>query len=179
MATLLELYIAFIKIGLTAVGAGTAAISTMKLDLLAEHPQWITEQRLDDLVTLGSMLPGPFLGVTAALVGDHVWGVAGAVVALLGLLTPSIILIAAISYAVAKFASSRPVNVIQRAMRPGGLGLVAVAAFVLGRSQLVDAPTAAIAAAAFGLFIWQGRRLHPALVLLAFGLLGMGLWGRQ
>jgi len=173
MATLLDIYISFIKIGLSAVGAGTAAISMMYPELVAAHPHWLCQQELTDLIALGSMLPGPFLGVTTALAGYRIYGLAGAAVATIGLLTPSIILIALIAWAVTRFASSRPVHVLQRAIRPGALGLVIVATHVLAKSRLTDTPTIIMAVVSFALFLWQGRKIHPALALLAFGLLGL------
>lgn len=179
METLLELYWAFLKIGISAVGAGTAAITMMYHELV--RGGWLSASELSDMIAIGSMLPGPFAVTTAALAGHRIAGTLGplgAVVAVAGLLTPSVILLGTIMYVVSRFTGSKLIGIIHRAMRPGALGLVIAASYALARNGLVDLPTAAIAVASLGLFIWKKEKVHPGLAILAFGLLGVVLFGR-
>ena len=174
MAILLELYWSFIKVGLGSPGGGVAALSLMFHELV---PGMLTQGQLSDMIAIGSMLPGPIAVVTTALAGHHVAGVPGAISALAGFLTPPTVLMLAVTYVVTRFSSAGLVGLIQRALRPGALGLVAVACYAIGKDRITNVPAILMAVATFGLLIWRKEKINPALVVLAFGVLGVLLWG--
>ena len=174
MLILLELYWSFVKVGLGSPGGGMAALSLMFHELV---PGLLTEDQLRDMVAVGSMLPGPIAVVTTSLAGHQIAGIPGAVAALAGFLTPPTLLMLGIAYFITRYSSAGLVGLIQRALRPGALGLVAVACYALGKGRITNIPTIAIAVATFGLFMWRKEKINPALVILGFGILGVLLWG--
>ena len=87
----LRLFLEFFKAGLFAVGGGLATLPF--LSNMATSTGWFTHSQLADMVAVSESTPGP-LGVNmATYVGYTVKGVPGAVIATLGLITPSVIII--------------------------------------------------------------------------------------
>lgn len=170
MAVLLELYWTFIKVGLGSPGGGAAAFTIMERELV---PHWLSQGQLADMISVGSMLPGPFAVVTTVMAGYHIGGVPCSIAALAGLLTPPTLMVMTVAIVVKKFSSAGLVGTIQQALRPGAIGLVVVACFTVGKGRITDPITVAMAVAAFGLFMWKKDKIHPALLILAFGILGM------
>ena len=90
MELLLSLYWEFFKTGLFAVGGGLATLPF--LQNMAVSTGWFTTAQLADMIAVSESTPGP-LGInTATYVGFTTAGVPGAVVATLGLVSPSIII---------------------------------------------------------------------------------------
>ena len=90
--TYLLLFYEFFKTGLFAVGGGLATLPFL-YDMAARHPEWFTTSQLADMVAVSESTPGP-LGVNmATYVGFITGGIPGALVATIGLVAPSIIII--------------------------------------------------------------------------------------
>ena len=88
---LLRLFFEFAKVGLFAVGGGLATIPF--LQNMGAQTGWFTDTDLTTMIAVSESTPGP-LGInTATYVGFTTAGVPGAVVATLGLVSPSIIII--------------------------------------------------------------------------------------
>ena len=94
--TCLLLFYEFFKTGLFAVGGGLATLPFL-YDMAARHPEWFTVSQLADMLAVSESTPGP-LGVNmATYVGFTVAGIPGAVIATIGEVTPSIIVISILS----------------------------------------------------------------------------------
>lgn len=129
----LRLFIEFFKTGLFSVGGGMATIPF--LQDMSQATGWFTSAQLADMIAVAESTPGP-LGVnTATYVGFTVGtqangmlgGILGAVVATVGLVTPSIIVIIVIAYFLEKFRKSRYVDGAFYGLRPASVGLIAAA----------------------------------------------------
>ena len=91
MLTLIRLFFEFFKTGLFAVGGGLATMPF--LYNIAETTKWFTKNDLTNMIAVSESTPGP-LGVNmATYVGFSVSGVAGSIVATLGLVFPAIFII--------------------------------------------------------------------------------------
>ena len=91
MSKLLDLFFSFFKIGLFAVGGGPATIPYL-MDL-TEAKDWYTMKELTNMIAISESTPGP-LGINmATYAGFTTAGVAGGIIATLGLVTPSVIVI--------------------------------------------------------------------------------------
>lgn len=129
----LRLFIEFFKTGLFSVGGGMATIPF--LQDMSQATGWFTSAQLADMIAVAESTPGP-LGVnTATYVGftagmeahGMLGGIFGAVVATLGLVTPSIIVIIVIAYFLDKFRKSRYVDGAFYGLRPASVGLIGAA----------------------------------------------------
>ena len=88
----LLLFYEYFKTGLFAVGGGMATLPFL-YDMSARHPDWFTTSQIADMLAVSESTPGPIGVNMATYVGFQVGGVLGAVIATIGLITPSIIVI--------------------------------------------------------------------------------------
>ena len=91
MGIYLQLFIEFFKAGLFAVGGGMATIPF--LYDISDRTGWYTHAQLIDMIAISESTPGPIGVNMATYVGFSTAGIPGSVIATLGLITPSIIVI--------------------------------------------------------------------------------------
>ncbi len=128
----LELFVRFFFVGLFAVGGGLATLPF--LTDMGEATGWFDTMDISNMIAISESTPGP-LGVNmATYVGYQVGsdygialGILGGLVATLGLITPSIIVILIVSRVLAKFRDSKIVEYAFYGLRAASLGLVASA----------------------------------------------------
>ena len=142
MMLYLRLFIEFFKTGLFAVGGGMATIPF--LYRMADATGWFTVNDVANMSAVGESTPGP-IGVNMATYVGFVTGmnangtvgaVAGAIIATLGLITPSIIVILVIAAALKSFRDNRYVNQAFYGLRPASTGLIAAAGISVVVSNL-------------------------------------------
>lgn len=171
MMLLFRLYLEFFKIGLLAVGGGMATIPFLT-DLSAKTG-WFTYQELTDMVAVAESTPGAIGVNTATYVGFTTAGPLGGIIATLGLVTPSIILILLIVFLLRTFSENRFVKTVFRCLRPASLALivsaalsVAIVALVPKQDELLSVPNALAWGMAIVLFLLmqvipKTKKLHP------------------
>ena len=96
MNLLLDLFLTFSKIGLFTFGGGYAMISIIE-DNCVEKKKWITSDEMMDITVIAESTPGPIALNCATYVGYKQKGLLGAVIATLGMILPSFIIILLIS----------------------------------------------------------------------------------
>ena len=126
MSILLKLYLEFFKIGLFAIGGGMATIPFLKD--LGEKTGWFTNAELMNMLAVSESTPGPMGINMATYVGFTVAGIPGGIIATLGEVSPSIVVIILISMALEKWKQNRYVNDAFYGLRPASTGLIASAA---------------------------------------------------
>ena len=104
MTTLLRLYWEFFKTGLFAVGGGMATLPFLKD--IGESTGWYTYSDLMNMLAVSESTPGPIGINMATYVGFTVGGIPGAVIATIGEVTPSIIVILIVAAMLKKFRDS-------------------------------------------------------------------------
>ena len=119
---LLRLFLEFFKIGLFSVGGGLATIPF--LTELGEKTGWFTAGQLADMIAISESTPGPIGVNMATYVGFTSGGVAGGIVATLGLICPCIIIILIISAFLQKFRQSRVVDGVFYGLRAASVALI-------------------------------------------------------
>ena len=92
LPTLLELYLAFFRTGIFTFGGGLAMMPMLQKELI-EKKHWLTEEDLIDYYAIGQSTPGIIAVNVATFVGYRQAGVLAAIVATLGIISPSIIII--------------------------------------------------------------------------------------
>lgn len=142
MMIYIRLFYEFFKAGLFAVGGGMATLPF--LYDISDKTGWFTYGQLADMVAISESTPGPIGVNMATYVGFTTAGIPGAVIATLGLITPSIIIILIVAGFLKSFKDSKYVQSAFYGLRPASTGLIAaaglsVAAMVVLRKDLYAA----------------------------------------
>jgi chromate transporter len=166
-----SLFLVFLKIGSVLFGSGYVLLAFLRADLVVRRG-WLTEGQLLDAVAVGQVTPGPVF-TTATFVGYLLGGVRGAVVATVGIFLPAFVFVALSGPLVPRIRSSRVAGGFLDGVNVGSIALMALVTAQLARAAVVDAWTAAIAAASAVLLL--RFRASPAWLVPAGGLLGLAL----
>ena len=183
--TLLRLIYEFFKTGLLAVGGGLATIPF--LQRMGASTGWFTDTDLTTMIAVSESTPGPMGVNRATYVGYHIAGIPGAVLATLGLITPSIVVILIIAGFLERFRDSRLVDSAFRGLRPASTALIAAAGLSVaknvllrldlageGFSRVFNWPGLVLAAAVF--LCMQSKKLkklHPIIFIAVSAVLGI------
>jgi chromate transporter len=161
MSLLLQLALLFAKLSLLAVGGASATVPEMTRQAVTIH-HWLTPAQFSQLYAISNSAPGPNVLISTIL-GAHVAGVPGGIVATLAMIIPSCTLAVLVSHLLERHAASRWRRVLQASLLPITAGLILAAAVVLARQADTGWLTAAItlgcATAAYQ------TKLHPLLLL--------------
>lgn len=179
----LQLFFEFFKTGLFAVGGGLATLPF--LEDMAIRTGWFTAAQLADMIAVSESTPGPIGVNMATYVGFVTCGVPGSVLATLGLLTPSIIVILIVAAFLKAFRENRFVNGAFYGLRPASTAMVAAAgisvvliAFFGGNPvsiAAIDWKAVGLAAVLLVLTRWckYTKKLHPILFILISAVVGI------
>ena len=121
----LQLFWEFLKIGIFAVGGGMATLPF--LERLSENTGWFTPDLITDMIAVSESTPGPIGINMATYVGFNIAGVLGGIIATMGEIIPSIIIVTLVSKFLVKFRSSKLVGDAFYGLRPAVTGLIAAA----------------------------------------------------
>ena len=183
----LRLFFEFFKIGLFSVGGGLATIPF--LQDLGARTGWFSAGDLADMIAVSESTPGPMGVNMSTYVGFTCGGPLGAVVGVLGLITPSIIVILLVAMFLKKFRDSKVVDGIFQGLRPASTALItaaglSVAVIALLRvipnpqgSMDVTAPYWPAIAIAIAVFVCMRlpklKNLHPILYIAIAAAIGV------
>jgi chromate transporter len=117
----------FFKTGLFAVGGGLATIPF--LQEMAQKYDWFTTKELLDMIAVSESTPGAIGINCATYAGYKAYGIPGAILATLSLITPAVMIILIISRALSKFKNSKMVGDMFQMLRPATAGLIFGAMF--------------------------------------------------
>ena len=147
-AMLLKLFTTFFKIGLFSFGGGFAMIPLIQREVIEKH-KWIDEKDFLDMLVLAQSTPGPIAVNTSVFVGYKMAGVAGAIMATLGTVLPSFMVILLLALFFAEVRENRYVDAAFRAMRPAVVALIVapLIGLVKGMKWYLMAVSAAVAMA--------------------------------
>ena len=132
---LLRLFFEFAKTGLFAVGGGLATIPF--LQDLGARTQWFGDADLTTMIAVSESTPGAMGVNMATYVGYTTAGIPGAVVATLGLVFPSIVVIIVIAGFLQKFRQSKTVDAVFYGLRPASTALIASAGLTVATAVLI------------------------------------------
>ena len=132
----LRLFWEFFKTGLFAVGGGLATLPF--LYSLGAKTGWFGTADVANMLAVSESTPGPIGVNMATYVGYDCGGVLGGVVATLGLVTPSVIVIVLIAMALQAFRTNKYVDAAFYTLRPASTGLIAAAGWSVFALVLVN-----------------------------------------
>ena len=161
---LLRLFWEFFKTGLFAVGGGMATLPFL-YDMSA-RTGWFTQARLADMIAVSESTPGPIGVNMATYVGFETAGIPGAVVATLGLICPSIIIILLIARVLKQFRESKTVDAVFYGLRPCSIALIAAAGLLVARVTFLNQDALAAGFNPAELLRWKELLLAVVLLVL-------------
>ena len=123
MNLLISLFFSFIQVGMFSVGGGYAAIPLIQDQIVNVH-KLMTMAEFTDLITISQMTPGPIAINAATFVGMKLTGMPGAVVATLGYITPSCIIVTIIAKLYLKYREMDMLQGILGGIRPAVVALI-------------------------------------------------------
>lgn len=157
------LFFEFFKVGLFAIGGGLVTVPF--LFNLSDKYHWFSHQELADLIAISESTPGP-LGINMAIyAGYNTAGIAGGVLATLGLIAPSIIIIVLVARLLRHCKENCYVQGAFYAVRPAVVALILFASVQLFNLAIVNWFAAALGIVFFAAVHWI--KLHPIIYILA------------
>lgn len=123
MLILWQLFVSFATVGLFCIGGGYASMPLIQAEVVESHG-WLSMNEFVDIFTISQMTPGP-IGINAAtFVGAKVAGISGSIVATLGFVFPSVIIILLLGYLYYKYGDVAVVRGILNGLRPAVVALI-------------------------------------------------------
>ena len=188
MSLYLHLFWEFFKTGLFAVGGGMATLPFM-YDI-SDKTGWFTHSMLADMVAVSESTPGPIGVNMSTYVGFVTGGIPGAVIATVGLVTPSVIVILLIARVLKAFRENQYVDAGFYGLRPCSVGLIAAAGVLVVKLALFNTELYASTGALLDLFNFKAlilaavllvatryikklKGLHPIVFILASAVIGI------
>lgn len=168
----LSLFWGFAKVGLFGFGGGPAMLPLMQTEVVQNG--WLTDEEFLEGLAIGNALPGPISTKMALYVGWEEAGALGALAALLGVMSPSGVLMLGLAAVILRFKDSDYVRGALAGARPAVVGMLFFVAVSLAPKGVRDWRGGLLAVAAFGA-LYAG--VHPAFVMVASVLVGMLLLG--
>ncbi len=176
----LQLFISFLQVGLFSVGGGYAAIPLIQAQVV-DRFGWLSMQEFTNLITIAEMTPGPIAVNSATFVGIRLAGIGGAVIATLGCILPSLVIVTLLSCLYRKYGGADAVQSILSCLRPAVVALIASAglsilllAFFGGKAvTLSNVNWVSVALFTAALLALRVKKWSPILVMAGCGVMNL------
>lgn len=169
MKELFDLFWTFCKIGALTFGGGYAILPLIQREIV-ENKKWSTEKEILDYYAVGQCTPGVIAVNTATFIGYKLRGIIGGIVATLGVIFPSIVIILIIATFLQNFADLAIVQSAFAGIRVAVVALIITTVVKLIKSSIKDYLGVIIAIIAFVISAFIG--LSPVYVVIAAALTG-------
>ena len=175
MKVILQLYGIFFKIGLFTLGGGSAVIPVVLKE--ATKREWLSREQFLDAIGLINCLPGPISTNVSTFTGYQVKRLPGAAAALLGVITPSIIIVILLTMLFQQIMDYPVVQAVFNGIRPAVVAIVLNAIWLLAKpAQLNKYFNWLLAVVGFaGIALFD---IHPVILVVAAALYGLFLRDR-
>ncbi len=170
MKILIELFISFMRIGGFTFGGGYAMLPLIQKEIV-ERRGWASEEEVLDYFTIGQITPGVIAVNTATFIGYKKAGVLGGVVATLGVIFPSIVIISIIAAVLTNFAELPVVIHAFNGIRACVCVLILIAVYNMCKKSVVDVFTALIFIATAVLTVLKVT--SPVVLVIVAGVVGV------
>ena len=177
-----KLFWSFFQIGLFSIGGGYAAMPLIQNQVVDIHG-WLSMGEFADVITISQMTPGPIAINAATFVGTRIAGLPGAIIATLGCVFPSCIIVLTLAFIYYKFRGLSTIQGILNGLRPAVVALIASAGLALvelafwkekgisGNFENVD--VFAVIIFLIALVILRKWKVNPIFVMLGAGVFGL------
>ena len=180
MNIFIQLFITFFKIGAFTFGGGWAMISIIEKEIVERH-RWIGKEDFLDLLAVAQSLPGILAVNISVAVGDKIRGNRGSIVAALGTILPSFLIILTIAIFLTPdlIKNNETINSIFKGIRPAVVALIIAPVITSAKAAKIGWKTVAIPIVT-ALLIWSKLPIvsNPILYIILGGIGGY-LWHRH
>lgn len=181
----LKLFWSFFQIGLFSIGGGYAAMPLIQNQVVDIH-SWLTMSQFADIMTIAEMTPGPIAINSATFVGIQIAGIPGAIIATLGCVFPSCVIVMTLAYFYYRFRGLSLMEGILAGLRPAVVAMIGSAGICLlimafyGQrtlpADLFSADWIAVGIFVICLFILRKWKINPIYIILGAGAIGIILY---
>ena len=169
LPTLVELYLAFFRTGIFTFGGGLAMMPMLQKELI-EKKHWLTEEDLIDYYAIGQSTPGIIAVNVATFVGFRQAGVLGAIVATLGIISPSIIIITILAGTINSISEYPRVQAALKGINVAVAALLTTVIIKFAKKTIKNVWNVVFMLAAFALIFFL--KVPSVIIILAAILLG-------
>lgn len=187
----LQLFLTFLKVGTFAFGGGYAMLSLIGDSVLGYR--WMTEEELLNFVGVETVIPGPIAVNMATYIGYEQGGFLGALLATIGVVLPSFVIILVVAACIKNLLKYPPVKTFIASMRPALGGLIVSVAVTMALTVFFgidtissinlsfDPRTLVVLAVVMAIpIIWKRikkKEFSSILLVVVSGIVGMLLFG--
>ena len=157
-----------IVVNALTIGGGFVMLPMLHKEFVEKY-HWLTNKEFLDAIAIGQVTPGP-LTVMNAFMGYKIYGLLGAVMAMISSYLPCIIIVTLVAKYYYTYRESMIVNSSFKGIRPAVIGLLAAVAISLGNASLVDPVTFGIAIISF--IVIAFTKIDPTFVIIGAGVAG-------
>ena len=180
MSLILEVFLAFVRIGAMVFGGAYAAIPIIEQEVVGAQA-WMTYAEFMDLLALDEITPGPIIINSATFIGMKVAGVPGAIAATLGCITVPCLAAFALLLLFRKYKEAPLMKDIMLSLKCMAVALIASTMIKLGIAAIVpDASSTdlvyscyVLAVVAVSFYLMHMKKLRPLPVMLGCGVLNL------
>ena len=172
MNVYLDLFLTFAKVGVMTFGGGYAMLPILQREVV-ENKHWAKDKELMDYYAIGQCTPGVIAVNTATFIGKKFKGIPGGIIATLGVVFPSLVIIALIAAVLTNFADLPVVQNAFAGIRVCVCVFIFNAVMKLWKSAVVDIPTGILFAIVFLGSVFLD--LSPVVYVLFAGIMGIVL----
>ena len=165
-----QIFFVFAKIGAFTIGGGYAMMPLIRREVV-DKKRWISKDDFVDMIAVSQTVPGILAVNIAIFTGYKLKKNAGSIVATLGSILPSFLMILAIAMFFRQFENNILVRKMFNAIRPAVVALIAVPVFTTAKTVGINIKTLIIPlASAFLIWYWG---ISPVYIILIAGLGGL------
>ena len=172
MREYIKIFFIFAYIGAVSFGGGYAMLPMFRRQLV-EKNGWLTDEEITNMFSIAQCLPGIMAGNSAILVGYRHKGVLGGIVALLGTVFPSIVIIIILAMFISRFAHIPAVQSAFAGIRICVSVLIINTVIKLWKGAVADKPAIAVFAVVFLLALFTN--ISVAVFIAAAGVAGIAI----
>jgi chromate transporter len=169
---LAEILLFFTKAGAFVFGSGLAIVPFLHQGVVQQFG-WLNEHQFLDAVAVAMITPGPVV-ITVAFIGFLVAGLAGAVMASIGIFLPVYVFTIVPAPWFKRHRNNPQLKAFVDGATAAATGAITGAVIVLATRAITDLPTAIIALVSFGV-LWRYKISEPLIVTIS-GIIGLVLW---
>lgn len=180
MMIYLQLFLAFLQVGAFSFGGGYAAMPLISSQVVDKYG-WLSASDFADLVTISQMTPGPIAINAATFVGNQLAGIPGALVATIGVITPSCIFVTILAFLYTRYKELPVLKDALLSLRPAVVSMILVAGLIILVPAIFKSGEISFAEGNFSIrpfllfvgsvFVLRKFKLDPILVMVACGVI--------
>ena len=186
----LELFLTFLKIGAVSFGGGYAMIPLIQDSVVSNS--WLTVEEILNFIAVAESTPGPIAINMATFVGMSQGGILGAMLATIGVVLPSFVIIILVSVVLKNLLNYTPVKAVLNGIKPVITALILATAVTMFLSVIlaIDTVSSAISFNYMGLILlvvlalvyflyykWKKRPISPIVLICISGVAGIIMYG--